>query len=453
MMKKVVKRASVALLGASMMLTTIAPAIHAEEQPQVLTPSISDWAIETLNEGEKYGIYPLEWYYDGFLGEISVEKVNELLSLTEKKIASLNLDENKQYKPVTVQGDNTRGDIVKRLYNIAARYDLPVGTDAIKYMTERNILRGSAYGLQLEKKATTQQAVVLAVRFIKDTYALTQQGAKGIAWVVEDEDTQVYLLGSIHLGTPDLYPFNEKLVTAFDESDALFVEANVLDEEGMEYYLEKAMYAEGATLKEDVTPETYAKLEQVAELYGLPMEQLAMQKPWLVSNDLSLLTMDDSFDMTAQEMSMHGIDMYFLLNALLQQKPVRELEGVKAQADMFESLSPEAQEQSLAAVLDSILQPSEENDADILKQWFDNWEQGDVEAFAQSFQEMQGEASEFEEMLFGKRDEQMAQKLKKLLEEEEGKYFVVVGAGHFLVDKNIRYHLEQSGYDVEPFYQ
>ena len=63
------------------------------------------------------------------------------------------------------------------------------------------------------------------------------------------------------------------------------------------------------------------------------------------------------------------------------------------------------------------------------------------------------EESEFDEMLFGKRDEQMAQKLIKLLEEEEGTYFVVVGAGHFLVDKNIRYHLEQNGYDVEPFYQ
>ena len=453
MMKKVFRRTGAALLGASLMLTTIVPAIHAEEQPQALTPSISDWAVETLNEGEKYGIYPVEWYYDSFQGEIPLEKLNELLALTEKKIASMNLAENKQYKPVTVQGDNTRGDIVKRLYNIVARYDLPVGTDAIKYMTERNILRGSAHGLQLEKKATTQQAVILAIRFIKDTYALAQQGAKGVAWTVEDEDTLVYLLGSIHLGIPDLYPLNEKLVTAFDESDALFVEANVLDEEGMKYYGEKAMYTDGSTLKDAVTPETYAKLEQVAELYGLPMEQLAMQKPWFVSNTLSSLTTDDSFGLTAEEMSMHGVDMYFLLNALLQEKQVRELESIKIQADMFDSLSPETQEQSLVEVLDSILQPSEENEDDILKQWFVNWKQGDVEEFAKSFQGTLSEESEFDEMLFGKRDEQMAQKLIKLLEEEEGTYFVVVGAGHFLVDKNIRYHLEQNGYDVEPFYQ
>ncbi len=61
---------------------------------------------------------------------------------------------------------------------------------------------------------------------------------------MEDEDTLVYLLGSIHLGTPDLYPFNKKLMTAFEEADALLVEANILDTKGLEYYSEKAMYSD-----------------------------------------------------------------------------------------------------------------------------------------------------------------------------------------------------------------
>ena len=151
-MKKMMKRTSAALLGASLMLTTVVPVIHAEEQTPPLVPSISEWAIETLNEGEKYGIYSTEWYFDGFLQEISVDKVNELLALTEKKVASLGLAENKQYKPVSVKNDNTRGDIVKRLYNIVARYDLPVGTDAVQFMKEQNVLQGSPSGLQLEKR-------------------------------------------------------------------------------------------------------------------------------------------------------------------------------------------------------------------------------------------------------------------------------------------------------------
>ena len=447
------KRTSAALLGASLMLTTVVPVIHAEEQTTPLAPSISEWAIETLNEGEKYGIYSTDWYFDGFLQEIPVDKVNELLALTEKKVASLGLAENKQYKPVSVKNDNTRGDIVNRLYNIVARYDLPVGTDAVQFMKEQNILQGSPNGLQLEKKATTQQAVLLAVRFIQSTYALAEQGSKGVAWVVEDEDTLIYLLGSIHLGTPDLYPFDKKLVTAFDESDALLVEANILDTEALEYYSEKAMYTDGSTLKDAVAPETYAKLEQVAKLYDLPMDQLTVQKPWMLSSALSMLAMDDSFGMTPQEMAMHGIDVYFLLNAQLQQKPVIELEGTRAQVDMFEGLSPEAQEQSLVAVLDSIIHPAEENQSEVLQEWFTSWKQGNVEEFAKSFQAMEGTSSEFNEMLFGLRDEQMAKKIMNVLEEKEGKYFVVVGSGHFLIDKNIRYHLEKNGYKVKPFYQ
>ncbi|WDU81959.1 MULTISPECIES: TraB/GumN family protein [Lysinibacillus] len=452
-MKKMMKRTSAALLGASLMLTTVVPVIHAEEQTTPLVPSISEWAIETLNEGEKYGIYSTDWYFDGFLQEIPVDKLNELLALTEKKIASLGLAENKQYKPVSVKNDNTRGDIVNRLYNIVARYDLPVGTDAVQFMKEQNVLQGSPNGLQLEKKATTQQAVLLAVRFIQSTYALAEQGSKGVAWVVEDEDTLIYLLGSIHLGTPDLYPFDKKLVTAFDESDALLVEANILDTEALEYYSEKAMYTDGSTLKDAVAPETYAKLEQVAKLYGLPMDQLTVQKPWMLSSTLSMLAMDDSFGMTPQEMAMHGIDVYFLLNAQLQQKPVIELEGTRVQVDMFEGLSPEAQEQSLVAVLDSIIHPSEENQSEVLQEWFTSWKQGNVEEFAKSFQAMEGTSSEFNEMLFGLRDEQMAKKIMNVLEEKEGKYFVVVGSGHFLIDKNIRYHLEKNGYKVKPFYQ
>ncbi|SOC34858.1 TraB/GumN family protein [Ureibacillus acetophenoni] len=454
-MKKILKHLMAPVLGATLVLSTVVPTIQAEET--ATAPDISIWAIETLNEGEKYGIYPMEWYYDGFRTEASIDRVNQLISLTEQKIASLQLPANTEFQPVSIQEDTTRGDIVNRLYNIVAQYDLPVGADPVAHMTERNILRGTGTGLALDKNATTEDAVILAVRFIKDTYHLAGEGSKGVAWTVEDEDTLVYLLGSIHLGTPDLYPFNEKLLNAFEESEALLVEANVLDQAGMEYYLENAMFEEGTTLKDVVSEETFAKVEQVAEMYQIPLEQLVMFQPWALSSDLAILSMDDSFGISPQEMSMHGIDMYFLLNAMLQGKPVIELEGMQAQVDMFTGLSPEAQEEVLVAALDSILDPSTESEYDSLKEWFDYWKNGDVAAWTESFNasvaEANATASEYDAMLFGDRDEQMAQKIATLLEEQEGTYFVVVGAGHFIVDKNIRYHLEQSGYTVEPLYQ
>lgn len=450
-MSKLTKTAFATTIGASLMLTSVAPFVQAE----TADPAISDWAIETLNDGEKYGIFPLEWYYDDFQKAISMERLNSLMDLTEQKIASLNLPKNKAFTAAPVKGNNTRQDIVNRLYNIVAQYDIGASKDPVKYLQERNVLRGSEKGLMLDAKATTQHAVIFAVRLIQDTFEQANGGAKGMAWVVADEDTTIYLLGSIHLGVPDMYPLHKKLTNAFADAQALFVEANVLDPAGMEYYMEKAMYEEGKSIQDDISAEAYAKLEKVAEQLGMPIEQLAMMKPWLISNNFSTLTMDDAFGLTVEEMAMHGVDMQFLLSAYLQQKPIYELEGVAAQVDMFEGLSQEAQEESLVAVLDSILEPTEQSDEEIalLKEWFMNWKNGDVEKFAESLVEMEGDDSEFNQMLFGKRDEEMAKSLIEVLEQEPGKFFVVVGAGHFLVDKNIRHHLEQSGYKVTPFYE
>ncbi|MEK4425372.1 TraB/GumN family protein [Solibacillus sp. FSL K6-1523] len=451
-MKRMKKHALATVLGTTLILTSVVPAIQAEQA----LPDISDWAVETLHEGEKYGIFPMEWYYDGFQSTISMERLNSLLNLTDQKIASLNLPKNDQFKPANVEGDNTRGDIVKRLYNLVAPYDANASQDPVAYLQARQVLQGSDKGLMLDQKATTQQAVLFAARLIKDTYAQAEQGAKGVAWVVEDEDTKIYLLGSIHLGIPDLYPMHPKLTTAFNESQGLFVEANLLDPEGANYYIEKAMYTDGTTIQDVLSEETYQKLGKMAKELGIPMEALQTQKPWLISNELSLLASDDAFGLSAQEMAAHGIDMQFLLSAMLQQKPIYELEGVQAQVDMFDSISAEAQDQALADVLDILLNPSDktidENNA-LLGEWFTSWKLGDAEGFAKSFNAIEGESSEQNAMLFGKRDEDMAQKIATVLEEDKGTYFLVVGAGHFLVDKNIRYHLEEKGYKVVPFYQ
>lgn len=450
-MKKMTKTVLATTLGTTLMLTSIMPAVKADE----VTPDISSWALGTLNEGEKYGIFPIEWYYDGFRTAITTERLDSLIKLTEQKIAGLNLDKNERFKPVAIKGDGTRGDVINRLYNIAGQYKLDTVEDAVTYMQKHKILQGSEKGLMLDQKATTQHAVIFAVRLIQNTFEQANAGAKGVAWVVEDEDTKVYMLGSIHVGTPDMYPMHKKLTKAFEESDGLFVEANLLDPTGMDYYIEKAMFNDGRTIKDVVSEETYAKLQKVAEQLEMPIEELEMQKPWLLSNNFSSMMMDGVFGLTAEEMAMHGVDMQFLLTAYLQQKPIYELEGINAQVDMFEALSPEAQEESLVAALDGILEPTEQSEEDVqlMADWFTNWVKGDVEKFAESLTEMEGDTSEFNQMLFGKRDAEMAAKLVGVLEEQKGTFFVVVGAGHFLVDKNIRYHLEESGYEVKPFYQ
>lgn len=450
-MNKLVKTAFATTLGATLILAPFKMNASAQQ----VMPDISEWAIETLNEGEKYGIFPLDWYYEDFRKPISQERLIILLERTEAKIASLGLNKNEAFTPVPVKNDNTRGDIINRLFNIVAQYDINAGDNVIKYLQEHNVLRGSEQGLMLEEKATTQHAAIFAIRLIQDTYEQVNGGGKGVAWVVEDDDTTIYLLGSIHLGIPDLYPINNKLVTAFNESQGLFVEANTLDPKGMEYYMEKAIYQDGQKIQNDISKETYEKLEKVATQLNIPMKELETMKPWLLANNFSTLTMGDTYGFSGEELMMHGIDRYFLLSAYLQQKPIYELEGMATQVDMFNGLSKETQDQTLASVLDTILEPvtQTEEDVELLSEWFMNWKIGDIDNFAKSLVELEGDDSEYNKMLFGKRDEDMSKSIMEVLENEIGQFFVVVGAGHFLVDQNIRFHLEQGGYQVTPFYE
>ncbi|MFC4403373.1 TraB/GumN family protein [Gracilibacillus xinjiangensis] len=264
---KLTKGMLASIFAIVMMLTTVIPVFAVEQQ----TPDISPWATGELNEGEKYGIYPMEWYYDNFRSEISEERLDEILAQTSEKIARLELEKNENYQPVTIDG-TTRGDVLNGLFNIVAQSDLPVGDSAVEYLQDRKILAGTGNGLALERPATTEEAVIFATRLVKDTYDQLDAGAKGVAWKVENDGNIVYLLGSIHIGSPDLYPYNSKLLTAFDESDSLYVEANLLDTEGMQYFAELSMYQDGTTIEDAVSDETYNKIEKVLEKYGQPVE-------------------------------------------------------------------------------------------------------------------------------------------------------------------------------------
>lgn len=437
----------------TILLTFIVP-IWAIEFP---TPDISPWALITLNEGERYGIYTTDWYYDGFREEISQERLELLLENTASKIEALELNKNEHFTPIPSKGDRTREDVLIRLYNILAQYDIPVGDSHIDYMLEKNILRGTGSGLDLNSICTTEQAVVFATRLIEDTYNLLDAGAKGLAWKVEHNGNTVYLLGSIHAGNSLIYPINDKLKEAFYESDALLVEANILNMGNqLEGFIELITYQDGTTLKDHISEKTYQKLLQVSEIYGMPIELFEEFKPWSIAITLETLSMTDIDNVDGNLPSaILGIDLYFMSHAQIIQMPIIELEGLSHQSDLFDNLSSEFQDQYLNKVLDNILNPSDDHldSVELLEEWLNQWKDGDIEGFTESYLKNAVDTEdEISNMLFGERDRNMAEKIIDLLEsEEKGTYFVVVGAGHFVVPDTIIYQLKDKGYNVEVF--
>ena len=127
-MKQMKKKWLSLMMCVVILLSTMTP-IWANETPEM---EISSWAISQLNEGEKYGIFSIEWYYDQFKSEISEERLTYLIEGVDAKLAEIK--EKVDYQPIETKQDFSREDVALRLYNVLASYDLTDEQAPIAFM-------------------------------------------------------------------------------------------------------------------------------------------------------------------------------------------------------------------------------------------------------------------------------------------------------------------------------
>ncbi|MNI08525.1 TraB family protein [compost metagenome] len=456
--KKLNRSIASGLLGITTLLGSVLT-VQANEAT-IAAPKVSPWSIQTLHEGEKYGIYPMAWYYDeAFQTAITADKLKSLVNATSTKLDALGLSKTGTF---TLPADTvaiTRDTVLKVLYDVLAQYKLPEAFEIDKhapldYLQKKHIVNGTENGLDLDQPCTVEQAVVLASRLVEYTYETAEGGAKGLFWKATHGNNTLYLLGSIHIGNPVMYPMSKNVKEAFNASDSLWVEANLLspDQEAVAYFTKLTTYNDGTTLTNHVSKETYDKLQKVTDKLKFPKGTFDSYKPWVVTNNLSLNSLMSESEDIAQAAAL-GIDMYFIQNAMLKGKPIQELEGLKFQADLLNTVPAVEQEKELNQALDLVLNPeSDKNEgADLFKQWQQQWAKGDLDGFSESFAASEQEGkSETAQRLFGERDKNMAAKLAKELEKEgSSTSFVVVGAGHFVIKDMVIDQLKQKGFKVE----
>ncbi|SDT19751.1 hypothetical protein SAMN05444162_3385 [Paenibacillaceae bacterium GAS479] len=454
--KKNMRLTAGALLASSLLLANL-PVTYANEAAPPL-PDISAWSIPALHEGEKYGIYPLQWYYDGtFRKQLTADKFGSLIEATGQKFAGLGFAKTGTLDDDVSSSKITRGQVVEALYNALTQYELPAelkssSANAALYFQQIGVLKGSDKGLGLEQPATVEQAAVLASRLVEYAFAAANKGAKGLMWKVTSGGNTLYLLGSIHIGSPVMYPMHPSVKEAFNSSDSLWVEANLQsDPAGMQYFMKKMTFNDNSTIKDHIAPETYKKLVDVYKQMSLPEGAYDIYRPWAVTNNLSLASMVESPEQAVQA-SASGVDLYFTTNALLKGLPIKELEGVKFQADLLSEVPAADQEKELNGLLDVLLSPEAiKKNAEQFKLMQQQWADGNLTDFSGIFNGTSGSnSSEQSSRIFGERDKNMATKLDELLKQPgQSTSFVVVGAGHFAQKGMVIDLLKEKGYNVE----
>ncbi|MCG7409081.1 TraB/GumN family protein [Paenibacillus sp. ACRRX] len=454
MLKRSVASGLIALIA---ILGVVVPVQANEASASV--PQISPWSIKVLNEGEKYGIFPLTWYYDGtFQKPITQDKFQSLITATSTKLDALALKKKHTFAAPHVTGMITRETVMTSVYSVLAQYEWPETLEIdkyepIAYLQTKGIINGTGKGLDLNKPSTVEQAAVMASRLVEYAYDAVGGGSKGLLWKATKGNNTMYLLGSIHLGDPVMYPMQKSVRDAFKQSDSLWVEVDLQgNPDAMAEFSQLMFYTDGTKLSEHISKETYEKLQKALDKLNVSKDAFDSFKPWAISNNLSMSMMTGSSDEMVQAAAL-GIDMYFTSSALLTGKPIHELEGLKLQGDLFNNVPAAVQEKELNDALDQILTPTEKSNEvlEAFKGWQKQWAKAELEQFTKSFTSSEDMVqSEQAQRLFGERDKNMAKKLMELLDKEgSSTHFVVVGAGHFVIKDMIIDQLKAKGYDVQ----
>lgn len=267
-----------------------------------------------------------------------------------------------------------------------------------------------------------------------------QAGARHfLVWKITSPTTTVYLVGSVHVATPELYPLPDAMESAFASSKVLVVEVNVknIDQaKGNQLAQEQGTYGEGDSLSKHISKQTSDAVDGFCSKHGVPRDALENLRPWLAALTSAVI----AFQQAGEDFHL-GVDEHFLDEVKPPQR-IDELETADYQIQIFSSSSEQEQEQLLASSL---------KDVDAVKEWTQNVQNAYVagdDSKLQSMLETQFEPRTFYKRLIEDRNVRMADRVEEYLKGKE-QCFVVVGSGHLVGDKGVVKILQDKKYKVE----
>ena len=278
--------------------------------------------------------------------------------------------------------------------------------------------------------------------------------------VTGEDGSEMWLLGTIHIGDERTAFLPQEIYDAFDASDALAVEFNLNahdedmeeDEEYQENITEYYFYTDQSTVEDHLDAEVYEAAVTMLKYTGDYNANMPYIKPFVWENMIS----NAHYIEGRRLFSDKGVDQRLLDRAEEQGKEILDVESAESQLGMFSGFSDELQEYLLKSTLSS--SRSEYNNA--VYELFELWCSGDEEALIAYLRDEDEEDSE-----------EMTEEEKKLYEEYQtamqtdrdidmvavakdylssGKtVFYAVGLAHLLSENGLVDSLRAAGYTVE----
>jgi uncharacterized protein YbaP (TraB family) len=292
------------------------------------------------------------------------------------------------------------------------------------------------------KKAFYRSILALGVALTLFS-AAALAGEKSFLWKVQSKTATAFILGSVHLAKPDIYPLPGKIEESFDKSSVLALEADpakAQDPALLQQMLAAAAYAKGGRLKEHLSGETYELARCEIERLGLPMESFNRTKPWFLAMSIETL----EFQRLGYDPA-NGIDVYFAGKAA-GKKQIVELESFDYQIRLLSGFSDREQELFLLYTLKDLATLQDE-----IEKLMTSWSNGDTKTLEALVTRTLTESPELRpifDKLFYKRNREMTVRIEQFLTGRKTA-FVVVGAAHLVGKDGIIELLREKGFTVE----
>ena len=287
---------------------------------------------------------------------------------------------------------------------------------------------------------------------------LVRETSHGILYRVSGGKNELYLLGSIHVGSREMYPMGSAIQEALRQADVLIFECDTTSAEAAAETAQ--MMRTEVPLNELVSEECYAKVEQTAQAAGYEMASLDALKPWAVTSTFTVAAAAKGMEAgSTRQASALGVED--MVRRQSKGKEIAWLETATEQLGRLEAFSPELQEYLLDSACQALLDPGHVSGTDEdLPLWPGWWREGNARAFADSYQRsMEKETSpelaqEYHQSLVTERNLAMAHKLMEWLENDEPHTILAtVGLMHLVLPgDSIIAHLQNAGYTVEQLF-
>lgn len=250
-------------------------------------------------------------------------------------------------------------------------------------------------------------------------------------WKVADEDTTIYLFGTVHVLPKDLEWYKGSISDALASSDKLITEIYMKPEDEAsagQLFMTNGMLPAGTTLRSLLTEEQKTSYEAAMAKIGLPPETFDQFEPWFAGINLSMMPL-----LQAGYSPESGVEK--VLEEKAGDKPRGELETIAFQVGVFDGLPQESQIKFLMQSANDIDQIVPMLDAMV-----DEWVEGDSAELGEMMNAGLSDPVLAEALLYS-RNATWADWIDTRMD-TPGTVFIAVGAGHLAGEKSVQDLLE-----------